>query len=186
LPDIIKKQDELTQGMKDGMKKGEQKGNEKNGDKPGKNGLGNNEQMNAELYEVYKQQTFLREALTQMLGNSKGKEKNGFDNAVKQMEALEKEMLEKGFTKQIVEKMQLLNHELLKLEKATLEQGEDNKRKSETNIQSFEKKEINKIKLQNQYFNYNELLNRQSLPLRTIYKKKVQEYFKANTKNDSI
>ena len=52
------------------------------------------------------------------------------------------------------------------------------KRTSETNIQSFENRIINKLKLQNQYFNYNEILNRQSLPLRTIYKKKVQEYFK--------
>ena len=94
------------------------------------------------------------------------------------MEELEKEMLEKGFTKDVIEKMQQLNYELLKLEKATLEQGEDKERKSDTNIQNFEKRNIDKLKLQNQYFNSNEILNRQSLPLRTIYKKKVQEYFK--------
>jgi len=74
--------------------------------------------------------------------------------------------------------MQQLNYELLKLEKATLQQGEDKKRKSETNIEQFPKRNIDKLKLQNQYFNYNEILNRQSLPLRTIYKNKVQEYFK--------
>ena len=74
--------------------------------------------------------------------------------------------------------MQLLSYELLKLEKAKKEQGENKERKSETNIKTFEDRAIDKLKLQNQYFNYNEILNRQSLPLRTIYKKKVQEYFK--------
>ena len=79
---------------------------------------------------------------------------------------------------EVIQKMQELNHELLKLEKAKLEQGEDKKRKSNSNLDRFEKRPIDKLKLQNQYFNYNEILNRQSLPLRTIYKKKVQEYFK--------
>ena len=134
--------------------------------------------MNGELYEIYKEQAKLRKALEEMLGNQKGGEKEGSGEAIKQMEELEKEMLEKGFTKDVIEKMQQLNYELLKLEKATLEQGEDKERKSDTNIQTFEKRNIDKLKLQNQYFNSNEILNRQSLPLRTIYKKKVQEYFK--------
>ncbi len=103
---------------------------------------------------------------------------NGSKDAIKQMEALEKEMLEKGFSKEVVEKMQQLNYELLKLESATLEQGKDETRESNTNIELFEKRNIDKLKLQNEYFNSNEILNRQSLPLRTIYKKKVQDYFR--------
>ena len=182
LPDIIKKQGELTEKMKEGMKKGEKPNGEKEGEqkggKPGENGEGENEQMNGELYEIYKEQAKLRKALEEMLGNQKGGEKEGSGEAIKQMEELEKEMLEKGFTNDFIEKMQQLNYELLKLEKATLEQGEDKERKSDTNIQTFEKRNIDKLKLQNQYFNSNEILNRQSLPLRTIYKKKVQEYFK--------
>jgi hypothetical protein len=86
--------------------------------------------------------------------------------------------LEQGFTKEVLQQMQQLNYELLKLEKATLEQGEDTKRTSETNIQQFENRNIDKLKLQNQYYNSNEILKRQSLPLRTIYKQKVQEYFR--------
>ncbi len=31
-----------------------------------------------------------------------------------------------------------------------------------------------------QYFNTTEILNRQTLPLQQVYKKKVQEYFKQN------
>lgn len=185
LPDIIKKQGELSEKMKDGMKKGEKPGDkegEKNGEKPGgtsgENGDSESEQMNGELYEIYKEQAKLRAALEQMLRNQKGGEKDGSGEAIKQMEELEKEMLEKGFSKEVVEKMKQLSYELLKLEKATLEQGEDKERKSDTNLETFEKRNIDKMKLQNQYFNSNEILNRQSLPLRTIYKKKVQEYFK--------
>lgn len=177
LPDIIKKQGELTEKMKEGMKKGEKSGKKEGKEKGEKLGEGG-EQMNGDLYEIYKQQSQLREMLKEMLGEDDKKFGNGSGDAVKQMEELEKELLEKGFTNDVIQKMQQLNYELLKLEKATLQQGEDKKRKSETNIEEFQKRNIDKLKLQNQYFNYNEILNRQSLPLRTIYKKKVQEYFK--------
>jgi len=173
LPDIIKKQGELIDAMKVGMKKGK-----KQGDKQGETSDENGEQMNGDLYEIYKQQSQLREMLKEMLGENGKKSGNGSGDAVKQMEELEKELLEKGFSQGVIQKMQQLNYELLKLEKATLQQGEDKKRKSKTNFQEFQKRRIDKLKLQNQYFNYNEILNRQSLPLRTIYKKKVQEYFK--------
>ena len=166
LPTIIKKQGELVDQMKKGLKKeNSSKGN-------------NKEQMNGELFEIYKQQSLLREFLKELLGKDMELHGNGFNNVVKKMEQLEMELLEKGFTQEIIEKMQQLNYELLKLENATLEQGEDLQRKSESNELEFQNRAIDKLKLQNQYFNYNEILNRQSLPLRTIYKKKVQEYFK--------
>ena len=173
LPDIIKKQGELTQKMKEVMKKeGE------SGDKLGKDGQQENEEMNGELYEIYKQQTQLRQALKELLGQPNNEGNGGSVKAIKEMEALDKEMLERGFSKEVIEKMQQLNYELLKLENATLEQGEDIQRKSDTDMDTFEKRNIEKLILQNQYFNSNEILNRQSLPLRTIYKKKVQEYFR--------
>lgn len=175
LPDIIKKQGELMDQMNEGMKRGSK--NEDN--RPGEN----DEKMNGELYEIYKQQQLLRQALEGFLEDKNREGNKGAGNAVKQMEELAKELLEKGFSQDIIKKMLQLNYELLKLEKATLQQGEDNKRKSESNIEEFQKRIIKKIKLQNQYFNYNEILNRQSLPLRTIYKKKVQEYFRAEQNN---
>ncbi|RXP64416.1 hypothetical protein EC396_00100 [Lutibacter sp. HS1-25] len=182
LPDIIQKQGELTQKMKDGMKKGEKPGEEngegKDGSKSGENGEGNNEQMNSELYEIYKQQNALRQALNEMIGDENGAGKNGNVDAIKKMEVLEKELLEKGFSNDVIQSMQRLNYELLKLEKAKIEQGQDSKRTSNTNIQTFEKHTIDSLKLQNRYFNNTEILNRQSLPLRLIYKIKVQEYFK--------
>ena len=199
LPDIIKKQGELSEKLKDGMKKGEQPGDKKEGESQGdkegeksgkgegKDGDENSEQMNEALFEIYKEQAKLKEMLKEMLGSDgKKPSDNGAGDAIKQMETLEKELLEKGFTNSVLEKMQQITHELLKLEKARKEQGEDKKRKSDTNIQSFQKRNIEKLKLKNQYFNYNEILNRQSLPLRKIYKIKVQEYFKTVQKNDSI
>ncbi len=194
LPDIIKKQGELSGKMKQGLKEGEKPGDENNGEKPGEesgkgmgeNGDENSEQMNEELFEIYKEQAKLKEMLKEMMGDEGERPTKGFGDAIKQMEALEKELLEKGFTNSVLEKMQQITHELLKLEKARKEQGEDDKRKSKTNIESFQKRNIDKLKLKNQYFNYNEILNRQSLPLRKIYKIKVQEYFKTIEKNDSI
>jgi len=174
MPDIIQKQKGLERKIKEGMQKG-------NGEE-GEDG----ELKNETLFEIYKEQAKLREMLQKMLGDNMRKPSSGSGEAIKKMEALENELLEKGFTKSVLEKMQQLNHELLKLEKARKEQGDDIKRKSKTNIESFQKRSIDKLKLKNQYFNYNEILNRQSLPLRKIYKTKVQEYFKTVHKNDSI
>ena len=168
LPDIIKKQGELNEQVKDGIDKGE-----KEGKKPGEKGEG----MSEELYEIYKQQEQLKEMLKEFLGEDSENSKNAAD-AVKKMEELQKELLEKGFTKDAVKKIIQLNYELLKLQKAMQQQGEDDIRKSETPKVIFEKRNIEAIKVENPYFITNEILNRQSLPLQTIYKKKVQEYFK--------
>ena len=191
LPDIIKKQGELSKQLEDRMKNGEKPGDKnegKSGEKKSGKGEGSEgddgEQMNQEIYDIYKEQAKLKELLKDVLGSEK--DKPGSGNVVKEMEALEKELLEKGFSNSVLQKMKNLSYQLLKLEKAMKEQGEDEKRNSNTNIQTFQKRNIDKLKLQNQYFNYNEILNRQSLPLRKIYKIKVQEYFKTLQKNDSI
>ncbi|MDV7186566.1 DUF4175 family protein [Lutibacter sp. TH_r2] len=188
LPDIIKKQGEVSEQMKKGMKSGKEKGKNGKPEEKGENGKpggeGENgeqqEMSNGELFEIYKQQAELKQMLKDLLGESKGEngKRNGGD-VVKKMEELEQEMLEKGFSSKVVDKMQKLSYELLKLEEAMQEQGKDEKRKSETNKQDFQQKNIKKLNLKKPYFNNTEILNRQSLPLRTIYKKKVQEYFKS-------
>ncbi len=187
LPDIIQKQGEMMKKMKDGLKLGEKPGEKgaQQGEK-GKNSQksGEGEQMNGELYEIYKQQAQMRQQLKDLLGDKKGKNGKGLGNKVeKQMEELEQDLLEKGFTNEVLQKMMQLKHELLKLKEATQEQGQEEKRESNKNQQEFEKRNIKSINRKKLWFNQNEILNRQSLPLRTIYKKKVQEYFRAN---DSI
>ena len=94
------------------------------------------------------------------------------------MEEIEIELLNRGFTNQTLQKMIQLKHQLLKLDNATFQQGEDNKRESETNKNNFNNNTNQQLPTAKQYFNTTEILNRQALPLQQLYKKKVQEYFK--------
>ncbi len=184
LPDIIKKQSALMKKMQEGMQKKEggkpkdgkdgKKGGEK-GNKESESGE-QGEGLNGELYEIYKQQSELRQQLKDAIGQ--GKNGNGkAKKALKEMEQLENDILEKGFTQQSINRMQQLNYELLKLEKATFEQNRDKKRKSNTNLQEYNKERAKELKFKKLFYNQTEILNRQSLPLRPDYKKKVQEYF---------
>ncbi len=189
LPDIIKKQEELIDKMQEGMEKGEKEGEGEQGEKgeqkgesgkqgqSGNNGEDGEGESDAEmLYEIYKQQRMLREALQKRL------EKEGLggagQNASKQMEDIEKQLLNKRFDNTVLQRMQNLKHELLKLEKAIREQGDDHKREGTTNKNEFNNsvKPLD-TKLQ-EYLNSIEILNRDALPLHPIYNQKVQQYFK--------
>ncbi|MDG5491074.1 DUF4175 family protein [Psychroserpens sp. SPM9] len=207
LPDIIMSQEELNKKMQEGMKKGEgqkpkegENGEEgegkgekdgENGDskdgkegKEGKEGQqqgegegqGDSEQINGELYEIYQRQQQLRQALENKLGEEGKKGPGG--QLLKKMEEIELDLINKGFTNQTLQKMMDLQHQLLKLENATFMQGQDNKRKSETNNKVYDNSIPNQIPTAKEYFNTTEILNRQALPLQQVYKKKVQEYFK--------
>ena len=183
LPDIIKSQEELNKEMEEGMKKSEdgKKGNEgekKDGEEGRQqgDGDGNSEELNGELYRIYQQQQQLREALQEIL--SKDGKKGIGSNLLKQMENVEKDLLNKGFTNRTLQKMLNLQHQLLKLENAAFQQGEDQKRIARTNDKQFTNAANNQLNIPKQYFNTTEILNRQTLPLRQAYKKKVQDYFK--------
>lgn len=199
LPDIIQKQsDLLSKAQKQGNKKGQNQANGKSGKgqngesgssgkkgNKGKNGNSGNgdseEQRQGELFKIYQEQNALKQQFQDLL-NKAGKNGSSGNKALKQMEDLEKMLIDKGITNDVLQKMQMLKHELLKLDKALLEQGQEDKRKSNTNYKDFEKREIKQIKTKKIFFNPNEILNRQALPLRTFYKKKVQMYFQNNDK----
>jgi hypothetical protein len=208
LPDLIKKQGELSKQMKDGLKKGDKDGKGKKGEKLGKNGKpgvngakgkegaggkpgengkkpvgskgGSNDDLDGELYEIFKQQSLLRQELQNAIkegenGNSGGNA--AAKKALKTMEQLENEILKNGFNGATFQKMQNLNYELLKLDRATLEQGKDKKRKSTANQKESQKNIIKALNFKKQFYNQTEILNRQSLPLQQNYKKKVRAYF---------
>jgi len=174
LPDIIQKQGELSEKVKNGSTK------KKGLDKIDSESESQTEQLNEELYEIYKQQSQLRNALQQVLEKGTYKNSNKVNEVLKSMEEFEADMLENGFSDEVFKKMQQINYELLKFEEAKEEQGEDNERESVSNYMNYKQRVIDQLKLQHEYKNYNEILNRQSLPLRSIYKNKVQEYFKIN------
>ena len=143
-------------------------------------GEGGSEEQNGELFKIYQQQQQLRQALEDRMAKEGKIESVG--QLIKQMEDIELDLLNSGFTNQTLQKMMDLQHQLLKLENATFMQGQDTKRKSETNKQEFNQTIPSQIPTAKQYFNTTEILNRQALPLQNRFKKKIQEYFKK--KND--
>ena len=187
LPDIIKKQEGLAEKMKDGMKKGQKPGDGKDGDK-GKEGKKNpgSEGENGEdgegdaqaIMEIYKEQKQLREALQNEL-NKQGIGGNG-QNALEQMKEIEKQLLNKGFKNETLQKILNVKQELLKLNTAIQQQGQENKRQAETNKKEFSNQSKPLPPALLDYLNSIEILNRQSLPLRSNLNQKVQEYFNKN------
>ena len=69
-----------------------------------------------------------------------------------------------------------------KLENATFQQGQDEKRTSKTNTKEYTNASNNQLPEARKYFNTTEILNKKALPLKQEYKQKVQDYFKQ--KND--
>ena len=132
------------------------------------------------IMEIYKEQKQLRDALQNEL-DKKGMGGSG-QNAIEQMKQIEKQLLNKGFNNETMQKALNLKYELLKLQKAIQEQGEDKKRQSETNKKDFNSSTNALPPSVQQYLNSIEILNRQSLPLRSNFNLKVQEYFKKNDK----
>ncbi len=194
LPDIIQKQNELMQQMKKGLEKGnEGKPKDGKGEKEGKGQKGEKgqkqgsegeqqDQMDGELYQIYKEQSQLRQQLEDAI--KKGKDGNGnAKKALEQMEELENKILEKGFNRDVLAQMKKLNYELLKLEKASFEQGKKKERKSNTNTKEYQSTPEKTLNFKKMFYNQNEILNRQSLPLHQNFRKKVKEYF-STPKND--
>ena len=210
LPDLIEKQKGLSDKMMKGMKNDGKKPSDKKGNKPGekgeegkkvnggksgdngsggkRNGEGDNENMNGELYKIYQEQSLLRQQLQDAIQQEEGNGKPGnaqAKRALKTMEQLENEILEKGFNAATLQKMQNLNYELLKLDKAALEQGKDKKRKSKAGFDLLDSRKIKELEFKKLFYNQIEILNRQSLPLQQNYKKKVQEYFSEPVKDNN-
>lgn len=155
--------------------------NGKNGSNGGQgNGEGNEMELQ-EIYQIYKEQQLLREQLAQQLLDMINKEDRDLTNKLlQQMEDFENDLLENGITKRGMEKINTINHELMKLENAVLKQGQKSERESNTNSGNFMNTITTKPSALENYRNDVEILNRQALPLRQIYKEKVKTYFKKN------
>ncbi len=158
-------------------KNGQGSGGSGQGNKQGENGQDGEGDAKA-IMEIYKEQQQLREALQNEL-NKQGLGGQG-QNALDQMKQIEKQLLNKGFNNDVLQKMLNLKYELLKLDKAIQQQGEEKKRQSETNKKEFTNPTNALPTRLQEYLNSVEILNRQTLPLRSNYSQKVQEYFKTN------
>lgn len=173
-------------GEKPGGKDGKGKSGKDGKSGSGSSGQGNEDGQNGEdgendakaIMEIYKEQQQLREALQNEL-NKQGLGGQG-QNALDQMKQIEKQLLNKGFNNETLQRMLNLKYEMLKLDKAVQQQGEEKKRQSETNKKEFSNTTNALPKRLQDYLNSVEILNRQTLPLRTNFNQKVQEYFKTN------
>jgi hypothetical protein len=199
LPDIIKKQQGLSDKLKEGLKPGQSPGNNpdkgrdgKGKDGKGKDGKGNSNSGNNDgskdgidgegdaesIMEIFKQQQQLRESLQNEL-NKQGLGGSG-QSALDQMKQIEKQLLNKGFNNEVLQRMMNLKYELLKLDKAFQQQGEEEKRQADGAKQQFKNSTPPLPPALQEYLKSIEILNRQTLPLRTNFNLKVQEYFKKN------
>lgn len=153
-------------------KTGEQNGtSESNG-----NGLG--EMDLNEVYEIYKEQQFLRQNLERQLENMINEsDRNLAKRLMKQMEDFENDLLENGITNRTRSKANNIQHQLMKLENASLEQAQKKERESKSNLKQYSNPITTKPELLERYQNDVEILNRQALPLRKNYERKVKVYF---------
>ncbi|WP_163398668.1 DUF4175 family protein [Flavobacterium fluviatile] len=171
---------------KDGKEGQGNSGNNGSSGKDGKNGKGEKNSKEGDdgegdaekIMEIYKEQVKLREALQKELAK-KGLDSQG-RSVIDQMKQSEKQLLNKGFKNENLQRILNIQQELLKLNNAVQQQGQDTKRQSETSKNEFSNRSNALPGILTDYLNSVEILNRQSLPLRSNFNQKVQEYF--NTK----
>ncbi|MGN7513443.1 MAG: hypothetical protein ACTHOM_03655 [Allomuricauda sp.] len=160
-----------TQGEKGLEGSGEGNNGQSNG-----NGLG--EMDLNEVYEIYKEQQYLRENLEKQLQDMmQESDKNLAKKLIQQMEDFENDLLDNGITERTRSKANNIQHQLMKLENASMEQGEKKERESNTNQNVYTNPVTTKPELLQDYRNSIEILNRQALPLRQNFEKKVKVYF---------
>lgn len=155
------------------------KGKDGNGEDGTGGQEGISEEEMKELYEIYKEQEYLKQQLEKQLADMiKAGDKGLALKLLKQMEDFQNDLLENGVTQRTMDKMNYIEHQLLKLENAALKQGKKEERESETNYKQFQNPILTRPEALENYRNEIEILNRQALPLRQNYQQRVRSYFK--------
>ncbi len=184
LPDIIKKQNQALskakQGLSQKQNKGQKmadKGQDKNAKNKGQKNSQATENQAKRQYELYKMQQQVKEDLNQ-LGDkfSDQATKKKIQQLNKEMSDLQKRILKEGITQSVVNKMIALQHELLKLKKATFNQHEDNKRQSRTNFKQYDGIDSLFLPENIKFLPQNESLKRLQIPVNQDIKQKIMQY----------
>ncbi len=161
-------------GKNGGGENGEGQGSEGEGQ-----GNGATEAELREIFEIYKEQQVIRQKLEEQLKSIIDNDKQDLaKKLVRQMESFENDLLENGITQRTMNKMNMIQQQLLKLENAALKQGQKKERESQTNQSQFQNTITTKPDLLKGKTNSIEILNRQALPLRQNYQNRVKRYFK--------
>ena len=139
------------------------------------------EESGQSIMNLYQKQQKLRNALELLL-----KERGfvpGANNVLEQMKKIEQSLINQGVTDENISLIKDLKYELLKLEGALNEKGQDELRESKTNNELFAPTSSEAIESLRQKFNSREPLKRQTLPLQEEYLKRVLDYFKRKYDN---
>lgn len=140
-----------------------------------------NEMGYEELYEIYKEQQRIRGLLEQQLEDFISEADRELARRIAQeMERFENELLENGITERTEQRLNRIREQMLRLKNAALQQGETGERESRTNEQEFSSPILSRPEAFENQEKDVEILNRQALPLRLIYKNKVKRYFNEN------
>ncbi len=164
------------QGEENGNSEGQKSGSNDNGTE----GQGQGDEMElSKIYEIYKEQQYIRSQLEKQLQDMILEEERSLaKKLIRQMEDFENDLLENGITERTKSKVNRIQHELLKLKNAALKQGKKKERESNTNQDVFTNPITTRPDLLKDYQDNIEILNRQALPLRQNYQRKVKVYFK--------
>jgi hypothetical protein len=170
--------DEGLQGGEEGSKSGNKQGN-----KEGRGGPGGREESYAEFFEIYKEQQKIRQELEKQLEDmlNDGDRKLG-EKISREMELFEEELLRNGITERTADRLNRIQQQLMRLENASLEQGERKERESSTNRETFTNPILTRPEVFERREEEVEFLNRQALPLQRIYREKVKKYFNKSDK----
>lgn len=162
------------------QKNGQGSGNSGNDGKEGNTGQpGQSESELSEIYEIYKEQQQIRAALEKQLSDLiREGDRQLAERILKQMERFENELLERGITEHTMNRMNSIEHELLRMENAALKQGEKMERESQTNKRQFANPLTTRPTGIEVFKEEVDILNRQALPLRQVYQLKVRDYFR--------
>jgi hypothetical protein len=185
-----------SQDMKQMLKKQleqMQKGQNEGGSKPGEKGKGGTDGKqgegelnglgNKEISKMAAEQNAIRQRLEQLKKqmNKEGKgEGNQLDPLIKELEKQEKELVNKRFSSDLINRQKQILTRLLESEKALMERGYEEKRESKSgkDVDSSNKirfDEYNKTKLKEI-----ELLKSADPSLRLYYKERANQYFNLN------
>ncbi|MDH3795493.1 MAG: hypothetical protein OER83_01325, partial [Flavobacteriaceae bacterium] len=151
-------------------------------DSQGGNGTSDeNEEDLQELFEIYKEQQRIRQELEKQLDDMiENGDRDLAKKLLRQMESFEQDLLENGITERTLQRMNMIEHQLLKLENAALDQGKKQERESKTNFDSYSNPILTRPEQWDNFKKETELLNRQSLPLQQRYRELIRIYFKSD------
>lgn len=178
---MLKKQlEQMQKGPNPGGKQPGDKPGDQPGNKPGNNGMNMMGLGNKEVAKMAAEQTAIRQRLEQMRNelNKNGKGSgNKLNPLIKELEQQEKDLVNKNFNKEMINRQKDIMSRLLESEKAIMERGYEEKRESKSGKNIDYGNQIRFEEYNKQKLRQIELLRAVDPGLNKYYRDKANEYF---------